>query len=115
RDLVQVQLEGEARLRSAVAALGTAWRLVREHAAALEAIRRYVIRDRLQRAGVKRGCDAVRAVRAAVERGAKVHGGDAAVFRHAGAHPHETGVASPVCVEDLLARERALDGAAGEH
>src|SRR5207244_6457277 len=38
RDLLQVQLEGEARLWRAVTALGTARRLVGEHPAALESV-----------------------------------------------------------------------------
>src|ERR1700680_279875 len=39
RDLFEMELDGESRLRCAVTALRSAWRLIREDAAALEAIR----------------------------------------------------------------------------
>ena len=66
-DLVELDLEPEARLRRAVAALGSAGRLVGEGPAAAETVARDVVGDGLQRAGVEGRGDAVAAVRAAVE------------------------------------------------
>ena len=76
-DLVELNFLAEAALRRAVSALGAARRLVGEDAAALELVARDVIGDRLQRAGVERAGDAVRAVGAAVEQRLQVHAGDA--------------------------------------
>ena len=112
RDAVELRLEGEPRLRRAVAALGPARRLVREDARALELVRRDAVRDRLQRSRVVGRGDPVRAVAAAVERRLEVERGDRAVLLHAGPHPHQGRVTAPVAVEDLLARQADLDGPA---
>src|SRR5215213_2981309 len=112
RDLVELNFQGEARLRRAVPALGAAGRFVREGAQAAEAVARDFVCDGLKRARVERGGDAVGAVRAAVEERLEVERGDGAVALHADAALHQDGVASAVAVEDLLARERDLDGAA---
>ena len=107
-DLVELNLLAEAALRRAVAALRPARRLVREDAAAFEVVRRDVIRDGLQRAGVERAGDAVRAVRAAVEQRLHVHAGDRAVQLHAGLEPHQHRMAAAMAVEDLFARQADL-------
>ena len=107
-DLVELNLLAEAALRRAVSALGPARRLVGEDAAALKVIRRDVIGHRLQRAGVERAGDAVRAVGAAVEQRLDVHAGDRAVALHAGLEVHQHRMAAAMAVEDLLAREADL-------
>src|SRR5207247_8375601 len=84
RDLVDLDFLSEAALRRAVSALGSARRLVREHAAAVETIRGDVIRDGLQRTGVEGARDAVRSVRAAVEQRFDFHPRDRAVALDAG-------------------------------
>src|SRR5207248_10541916 len=114
-DLLQVQLQGEPRLRRAVAALGAAWRLVGEDPAALEAIGGDVVGDGLQRACIEGRGDTVRTVGSAVQRAPEVHRDDAAVARDARAHPHQYRVPAAMGVEHLLAGQRALDGPAGEH
>ncbi len=108
RDPVELAFHGEARLRSAVAALGAARRLVREDARAAEAVRGHFVSDGLQRAGVVRTGDAVRTVRAAIEERLEIHRDDAAIALHACADPHEHGVTSAVAVEHLFAGERDL-------
>ena len=113
-DLVELHLEGEARLRRAVAALGAARRLVGEDARAVEAVRRDLVGHGLERARVVRRGDAVGAVGAAVEQGLEVHRRDRAVLLDAGPHLHQHRVAAAVAVEDLLAREADLDGPAGD-
>ena len=110
-----MQLESEARLRGAVAALGTAWRFVREDAAAFEPVGGDIVRHGLERAGVEGGGDAVRAVRSAVECAPKMHRGDAAVGGDTRADPHQDRMAATMRVEDLLAAQRAFDRTAGEH
>src|SRR5438445_55416 len=72
-DLVDLALEAVARLCRAVPALRTARRLVRIDADAVELIRRDAVRDRQKRAGVVRGRDPVRRVRAAVQPALVVH------------------------------------------
>ena len=114
-DLVEVQLEREARLGRPVPPLGPAGRLVGEDAAGLEAVGGQVIGHRLQRAGVVHRRDTEGAVGPSVEGGAEVHGQDPALSGDAGAHPHEHRVAPPVRVEHLLARQGALDGPPGDH
>src|SRR5207245_5003347 len=114
-DLFQVQLEGEARLWRAVTALGTARRLVGEHPAALESVRGDVVGHGLQRASIEGRGDAIRPVRAAVERALEVHRGDVSVRRDARADPHQHRMAAAMSVEDLLASERALDRPSGQH
>ena len=79
RELVEVDFECVARLRRAVAALGAAWRLVREHARALELVALHMIRDGLKGSGVVRAGHSVRAVGAAVEQRLEVHSLDRAV------------------------------------
>src|SRR5437762_8331776 len=115
RDLVEVDLEGETRLRSAVAALGPAGRLVRERPCPLEPVTGNVIRDGLQRPRVIGARDPVGPVAAAVEQRLEVHAGDGAVPFHSRLHPHERGVAPAVAVKHLLAREGDLHRTAGEH
>ena len=114
-DLVDVDFEGEARLRRTVAALGTARRLVGEGACALEAVAGNVVGHGLQRARVIGARYAVGAVAASVEQRAEMHARDRAVLLHARLHPHQRRVAAAVAVEDLFARERDLDGASGHH
>ena len=109
-ELVDVALERVPRLRRAVAALGTAGRLVGEDPHALELVARDPVRHRLQSAGVVEAGHTVAAVGAAVEGGAEVHGRDRAVALQAGLDPHRHRVAPPVAVEDLLAVERDLHG-----
>src|SRR3989449_5329728 len=105
-DLVEVDLEGETRLRSAVAALGPAGRLVRERPCPLEPVTGNVIRDGLQRPRVIGARDPVGPVAAAVEQRLEVHAGDGAVPFHSRLHPHKRGVAPAVAVEHLFARDR---------
>src|SRR5216117_11062 len=114
-DLVEVDLEGKARLRSAVAALGPAGRLVRERPCPLEPVTGNVIRDGLQRPRVIGARDPVGPVAAAVEQRLEVHAGDGAVPFHARLHPHERGVAPAVAVEHLFARKGGFYGSPRDH
>ena len=101
----------EARLRRAVAALGSAGRLVGEGAAAAEAVARDLVGDRLQRAGVEGRGHAVAAVGAAVEQRLQLLPDDFEPlfgFSNAGSKLHQHRVAAAVAVEDLFARERDL-------
>ena len=109
-NLVELNLLAETALRRAMASLRPAGRLVREHAATLKPVRRDVVRDRLQRAGVERARDAVRSIRAAVENGLHFHPGDRAVVVHSGLHPHQHRMATAMAVEHLFAREADLHG-----
>ncbi len=111
-DLVELDLEAEARLRRAVAPLRPAGGLVGEDPHSFEAVGRQLVGHRLQGAGVVGRGDAVAAVGAAVERRLQVLRGDRAVAPHAGAQPHQHRVAAAVAVEDLLAAERHLHRAA---
>src|SRR5881296_2970473 len=81
-DLVDVDFQREARLRRAMASLGTARRLVRERSGALELVTWNVIRDRLQSTRVIGARDAVGAVATAVQQRLEVHGSDRPVFLH---------------------------------
>ena len=107
-DLVELALESVTRLRRSVAALRTAWRLVRVHADAIELVRRDAVGHGEQGAGVIRRRDAVRRVRAAVEPALVMHRRDRAVLLHTGADAHLHRVAAAVGVEHLLAIERDL-------
>src|ERR1700732_3113297 len=99
-------LQGEARLRCAMASLGATRRLVREQPDSLESISRNGIGRRLEGAGVVGAGHAIAAVAPAVEEAAELHGGDAAIFRETGLDLHQHGMAPPVRVEDFLASER---------
>src|ERR1700674_5402655 len=97
-------LQGESRLRCAVASFGATGRLVREQPDSLESISRNGIGGRLEGAGVVGAGHAVAAITAAVEEAAELHGRNAAIFRETGLDLHQDGMASPVRVEDLLTR-----------
>src|SRR6058998_1861507 len=101
-----MDLEREAGLRRAVTTLGTARRLVREGASALEVIARDIVGHRLQCARVVRARNPVGAVGATVEQRAKVHARDCAVALHTGAYPHQRRVTAAMTVENLFARQR---------
>src|SRR5204862_162995 len=75
-DLVELDLLAEARLRRAVAALGTAGRLVGEHARRVELVARQLVGHRLQRARIESARDAVAAIAAAVDQRLQVHAGE---------------------------------------
>ena len=115
RDLVEVRLQGEARLRGAVASLGPTGRLVGEHPDSFESIARDRVGGRLEGAGVVGTGHAVAPIAAAIEEAAKLHRRDAAVFRQPRLDLHQHGVTPAVRVEDLLARERDLHGSPGDH
>src|SRR6185369_14333536 len=82
--LVELTFEREARLDRAVAALGSARRLVGEDARALELVDRDLVGDRIDHARVERGRDAVRAVGSAVEPRPQMAAGDVALLRESG-------------------------------
>src|SRR2546421_7855083 len=109
-DLVELDFLAEARLRSAMSALGSAGRLVREGAAALIAIARNVIRGGLQCAGIKRACDSVRAVGATVDQRLEVHSGDGAVLFDAGFEFHQDRMAAARTIKYLFACQADFDG-----
>ena len=113
-DLVELHFLAEARLRRAVAALGSARRLVGEDAACLEAVAGQLVGHRLQCAGVEGARDAVRPVAAAVDQRLQMHPCELAVIHHAGAESHQHRMPAAVHVEDFLAREADLHRAA-EH
>src|SRR5206468_12017372 len=110
RDLVELNLLAEAALGRAVPTLRAARRLVREDAAPLKVIRRDMVGDRLQRAGVERARDAVRAVRAAVEQRPEMDAGDRPVPLDAGLEVHQHRMTPTMAVEHFFAREADLDG-----
>src|SRR2546421_11818616 len=114
-DLVEVDLEGKTRLRSAVAALGPAGRLVRERPCPLEPVTGNVIRDGLQRPRVIGARDPVGPVAAAVEQRREVHAGDSDGPLHSGLHPHERGVTPAVAVEHLFARNAGFYVSPSDH
>src|SRR5436309_3646933 len=99
-DLVQLNFEGEARLRRSVSTLRATWRLVGESAQAAKLVARDVVGDGLQRARVEGRSHAVRAVSAAVEKRLKVHRRDRAVFFDAGLDLHQHRMASAMTVEN---------------
>ena len=107
-DLVELHFLAEPRLRRAVTALGTARRLVGEHAAAAEAVARNVVGHGLQRAGVEGAGDAVRSVGAAIEQRLQIQARDPAVVRHAGAEAHQHGMTAAMAIEHLFAIEADL-------
>ena len=108
-DLVELNLLAEAALRRPVTALRAAGRLVGEDPAAVEAVPRDVVRDRLQRAGVEGAGDAIRSVRAAVEQRLKVDAGQRPVSLDARPEAHQDGVSAAMAEEDLFAVQRDLD------
>ena len=114
-ELVELALEREARLHRAVTALRAARGLVREEPRRVEAIRRQRVRRGEQLAGVVRGHEAERAVRAAVELHERVGAGDHAVGVHAGAVAQAHRMAAAVRVEHFLARVDDLHRAARDH
>ncbi len=71
-ELVELHLEREARLHPAVAALGSAGRLVGEHARRVEAVGGEVVRPGQELARVVRGDQAEGRVRAAVDQDLRV-------------------------------------------
>ncbi len=107
-DLVELHLLAEASLRRAVPALGPARRLVGEHPATTEAVRRDVIGDGLQRTGIKGARHAVRSVGPSVEQRLQVHSGDLSVLRHPGAEAHQHRVPAAMAIEHFLARQADL-------
>src|SRR5262249_21356220 len=114
-DLVELNLLTESALRRPVSALGPARRLVGEHPATLKVIRRDVVGHRLERTGIERARDAVRAVSATVEQRLDVQAGDGAVALHTGLEVHQDRMPAAVAVEDLLPRETDLHGAIEDH
>ena len=104
-DFVELDFLAEARLRRAVAALGTAGRLVGKHPAGVELEARQLVGQRRQHAGVERARRAVGTVRAAVEQGLQVHAGQLAVLGHASAEFHQHRVPAAVQVEHFFARQ----------
>ncbi len=114
-DLVEVDLEREARLRRPVAPFRSTRRLVRKSSSALKLVTGNVISDGLQRSRVVRARDAVGPVAAAVEQRLEVHAGNGAVLFHPRLHPHEGGVAPAVAIEDLFAREGDFHRPPGDH
>ena len=114
RRLVDLHLERKTRLGRAVATLGATRRLVGEDARAFELVDRHLVGDGIDDAGVERGGHAVGAVGAAVEPRLDVGAGDFAVPGEPGLEPHEHRVSAAVHVENFLARQRDLHGAAGE-
>ena len=114
-DLVELDLLAEARLRRAVAALGSARRLVGEDARRFEAVARQLIGHGLERAGVEGARDAVRTVAAAIDERLQVHAGELAVLGDAGAELHQHRMAAAVHIEDFLAVEADLHRPAEQH
>src|SRR5258708_7753761 len=108
-DLVELDFLAETRLRSTMPALGPAGRLVRESAAALVKIAWDMIRGRLQRAGVERASNSVRAIRPAVNQCLKMHSGDRAIHLDAGLEFHQDGMATTVTIENFFACEADLN------
>src|ERR1700730_8054077 len=95
----------KARLHRAMAAFWSARRFVGEGAAAFEAIARDVVGGRLQGPGVESARHAVGTIGATVDQGLKMHSGDGAVLLDTGLEFHQHGVAAPVTIKHLLARE----------
>ena len=112
RDLVELYFLAEAGLNGAVAALRPARGLVGEHPAGIEGIARQVVGDRLQHRRIERAGDTVGTVSAAVQQGLQVHGGQRAVYVHAGAKFHQHRVAAAMAVKYLFAVQADLDGTA---
>ena len=105
RDFIELHFLAKARLHGTVSALRSTWRFIRERAAALESIARYMVSRGLQRASVKRAGHAVRAVRATIDQRLQMHGGDGAVFFHAGFEIHQDRVAAAMAVKNFFARQ----------
>ncbi len=114
-DLVELDLEGEARLYRSVTALRPARRLVREDPRRVEAVGRKVVGSREQLAGVVGRHQAVGAVRAAVDDDARVHARQPPVPGRAALVAHLHRVPAAVRVEDLLARPQHLHRAPRQH
>ena len=101
RRFIQRDLEGEARLHRAVAALGPAGRLVGIHSITIESISSKSIRAGEQLSGVVRGHQPEGRVRAAVDEDLVVHRRDAAVPIEA-----QPGAAEPVISKRRVENER---------
>ena len=114
RDLVELHLLREPRLRGTVPPLGATGWLVGEGAARPEPVARHVVRDGLQLAGIQRRGRPVAAVTPAVQQRFQVHRHDRAVLFDPGLEPHQHRMPPAVRVEDLFARQRDLDRAPGE-
>ncbi len=115
RELVDLHLEREPGLDRPVAPLRPARRLVGVHARRVEAVRGHRVRSAQQLTRVVRRDEAERRVRPPVEEDLGVHRRELALLRGARAVAHVEGVASPVRVEDLLARVEDLDRPPGDH
>ena len=113
--LVQLHLEGEARLHRAVAAFGAARGLVGVHARGIEPVRGHGVGRGEQLAGVIRGHQPEGRVGASVQHDLRVHRLQPALF--VGARPvlHVEGMSPAVGVEHLLAGVQDLDRAPRHH
>src|SRR5438552_16376688 len=114
-DLVEVDLEREARLGSPVPPFRPARRFVRERPSTLEPVPWNVIGDGLQRPRVVRARDPVGPVAAAVEQRLEMHAGDGAVLLESCLHPHQRGMAPAVAFAHLFAREGDFYGSSRYH
>src|SRR6266851_9419703 len=110
RDLVELDFLTEARLRSAMSALGSAGWLICEGAAALVAIARNVVRGGLQCASVERAGNSVRAVGATVDQRLEMHSRNRAVLFDTGFEFHQDRMPPPVTIENFFACQANLNG-----
>ena len=93
-----------------MSALGSAGRFVREGAAALIAIARNVVRGGLQRAGVERAGNSVRAIRATVDQRLEMHSSNRAVLLDTGFEFHQDRMAAAVTIKNFFSRQADFDG-----
>src|SRR6185369_4209047 len=83
RNLVEMHFQCVTRLRCTVPPFWTARGLVGKRSQSLKFVARHVIRNGLERTGIKRTRHSVTAVCTTVQIGLKVHGGDGAVILYA--------------------------------
>src|SRR6266481_9372309 len=93
-----------------MSALGPAGRFVGEGTAALVAIAWNMVRGGLQRAGVKRAGDSVRAIGATIDQRLEVHSSNRAVLLDTGFEFHQDGMTAAMTIKNLFACQANLDG-----
>src|SRR5579875_1765700 len=110
RELIHMYLDGVARLRRAMPALGATRRLVGKDTHTLELVAGNFIGDSLQSTGIIGRRYAVGAIRAAIQKRAEMHSCNCAVALDTCLNPHFDGMASTMQQKDLFARAGDLDG-----
>src|SRR5262249_31402896 len=114
-DLVQLDLLSPTRLRSPMAALRAARRLVGENSNGFKSVMRQGVCRRLKNDRVERARAPMTAIGPAIQYGPMVHGGDGSILFISRLRRHQYGMPSAMAVKNLFTRQTDFYGTASDH